>query len=298
MSTIFEKLAPGQTAFTSEVQQGDYVIEHVLGANAPAALHITARFQIYRASYVRPAPNATLTYDGQTAYFDDDDNFTDLRGGLCEFTRHWYTVPATWQEPGGTFAFTFPAYTAGVAFGSVFGATGAIANGNYYTINTNATSVSVGDSVLFDLTYLRNAQNIHVTFVTDAKYANSGTNVGIAKVLPGVGTFSSVSGTVREWSTGRTLPETIEVDSFVIHEYALADETTVDVLLPQVDRFSPVNSSGYAVDTLSSGAATYPNSTTYASMVAAGSLIVARRSDRTKYAGNIWERTTLVVAAR
>lgn len=298
MSTIFEKLAAGQAAFTTEVQQGDYIAERALGANDPTALHITARFQIYRASYARPAANTTLSYGGSTAYFDTDDGFTDLRGGLCEFTRHWYTVPATWQEPGGTFAFTFPAYTAGVAFGTVFAATGAIANGNYYTINTNATGVAVADTVLFDLSYLRNAQNIHVTFVTDAKYANSGTNVGIAKVLPGVGTFSSVSGTVREWSTGRVLPETIEVDSFVIHEYALADETTVDVLLPQVDRFSPVNSSGYAVDTLSSGAATYPNSTTYASMVAAGSLIVARRSDRTKYAGNIWERTTLVVAAR
>ena len=298
MSTIHEKRAAGQPAFTTEVQQGDYVVENVLGANDPTALHITARFQIYRASYSRPAANTTLSYGGSTAYFDTDDGFTDLRGGLCEFTRHWYTVPATWQEPGGTFAFTFPAYTAGVAFGTVFAATGAIANGNYYTINTNATGVAVAATVLFDLSYLRNAQNIHVTFVTDAKYANSGTNVGIAKVLPGVGTFSSVSGTVREWSTGRVLPETIEVDSFVIHEYALADETTVDVLLPQVDRFSPVNSSGYAVDTLSSGAATYPNSTTYASMVAAGSLIVARRSDRTKYAGNIWERTTLVVAAR
>lgn len=298
MSTIYEKLASGQAAFTTEAQQGDYVIEQVLGANDPTALHITARFQIYRASYSRPAVNATLTYGAQTAYFDTDDGFTDLRGGLCEFTRHWYTVPATWQEPGGTFAFTFPAYTAGVAFGTIFAATGAIANGNYYTVNTNATGVAVADTVMFDLSYVRNVQNYHVTFVSDAKYANSGTNVGIAKVLPGVGTFSSVSGTVREWSTGRVIAETIEVDSFVIHEYALADETTVDVLLPQVDRFSPVNSSGYAVDTLSTGTATYPNSTTYASMVAAGSLIVARRSDRTKYAGNIWERTTLVVAAR
>lgn len=303
MSTPSFITAAGQPAFTTESRVSDYVISQALGANEPSALLISARYWQTRADYARPAVNSTLTYDNGagadvTAYFIDDTEFQDLGGGMQEWTRTWATIPATWQEPGGTFAFTFPAYTAGVAFGSVFGATGAIANGNYYTINTNATSVSVGDSVLFDLTYLRNAQNIHVTFVTDAKYANSGTNVGIAKVLPGVGTFSSVSGTVREWSTGRTLPETIEVDSFVIHEYALADETTVDVLLPQVDRFSPVNSSGYAVDTLSSGAATYPNSTTYASMVAAGSLIVARRSDRTKYAGNIWERTTLVVAAR
>ncbi len=48
MSALFEKLAPGQTAFTSEVQQGDYVIEQALGANDPTALHITAKFWIYR----------------------------------------------------------------------------------------------------------------------------------------------------------------------------------------------------------------------------------------------------------
>lgn len=295
--------AAGQNAFTTETRISDYQIEHALGANEPTALSISARYMQTRADYARPAANTTLTYDNGagsdvTAYFVDDVEFQDLGGGVQEWRRIWATIPATWQEPGGTVAFTFPAYTAGVAFGSIFSATGAIANGNYYTVNTNATNIAVTDTVLFDLSYLRNSQNYHVTFVTDAKYANSGTNVGIAKVLPGVGTFSSVSGTVREWSTGRVLPQTIEVDSFIIHEYALADDTTADVLLPQVERFAPVNSSGYEVDTLSTGTATYPNSTTYASMVAAGSLIVARRSDRRKYAGNIWERTTLVVAAR
>jgi hypothetical protein len=295
--------AVGQNAFTTETRVSDYIIEQALGANEPTALIISARYWQTRADYARPAVNATLTYDNGagsdvTAYFIDDVEFQDLGGGVQEWRRTWATIPATWQEPGGTFAFTFPAYTAGVAFGSIFAATGAIANGNYYTVNTNATNIAVADTVMFDLSYLRNTQNYHVTFVTDAKYANSGTNVGIAKVLPGAGTFSSVTGTVREWSTGRTTAEPLEVDSFVIHEYALADETTADIVLPQVDAFAPVNSSGYPVDTLSTGLATYPNSTTYASMVAANNLIVARRSDRRKYAGNIWERTTLVVAAR
>ncbi len=295
--------AAGQPAFTTETRVSDYIIQQALGANEPTALIITAKYWQTRADYARPAVNATLTYDNGagsdvTAYFVDDTEFQDLGGGVQEWRRTWATIPATWQEPGGTFAFTFPADTAGVAFGSIFTATGAIANGNYYTVNTNATNIAVADTVMFDLSYLRSSQNYHVTFVADAKYANSGTNVGIAKILPGAGTFSSVSGTVREWSTGRTLPEALEVDSFLIHEYALCDETTADILLPQIDAFSPVNSSGYAVDTLSTGTATYPNSTTYASMVAAGSKIVARRSDRRKYAGNIWERTTLVVAAR
>jgi hypothetical protein len=298
MSTVFEKLAAGQPAFTTEVQQGDYVIEQVLGANDPTALHIMAVYWIYRANYSRPAANSTLSYGAQTAYFDTDDGFTDIRGGMCEFTRHWYTVPATWQEPGGTFAFTFPAYISPIAFGTLYSVTGANANGNYYDLASNAASIAAADTFLLDLNYVRNVQNYHVTFQTDAKFAGDGTRVPIAKVLPGSGAFSGVTGTLQEVRIGRTLPETLEVDSFLIHDYALCDETTADILLPQIDRFNPVNSSGYAVEYLSTGTATTPNSPTYGSMVAAGALITARRSDRRKYAGNIWERTTLVVAAR
>ncbi len=298
MSTVYEKLAPGQPAFTTEVQQGDYVIEQALGANDPTALHIMARYWIYRASYARPAANTTLSYGAQTGYFDTDDGFTDVRGGLVEFTRHWYTVPATWQEPGGTFAFTFPAYISPIAFGSLYNVTGAYANGNYYNLMTNAAAIAAADTFLLDLNYVRNVQNYHVTFQTDAKFAGDGTRVPIAKVLPGSGAFSGVTGTLQEVRIGRTLPETLEVDSYVIHDYAVADETTADILLPQVDKFTPTNSSGYPVEYLSTGLATFPNSATYGSMVAAGTLIPARRSDRRKYAGNIWERTTLVVAAR
>jgi hypothetical protein len=298
VSTIFEKLAPGQPAFTTEVQQGDYVAERALGANDPTALHIMARFQIYRASYARPAANTTLSYGGSTAYFDTDDGFTDLRGGLCEFTRHWYTVPATWQEPGGTFAFTFPAYISPIAFGTLYSVTGANTNGNYYDLATNAANIAAADTFLLDLNYVRNVQNYHVTFQTDAKFAGNGTRVPIAKVLPGSGAFSGVSGTLQEVRLGRNLPETLEVDSYVIHDYAVADETTADILLPQIARFTPTNYSGYAVEYLSTGLATFPNSATYGSMVAAGTLIAVRPSDRRKYAGNIWERTTLVVAAR
>lgn len=302
MSTLVELLAPGQPAFTSEVQQGDYVVEQVLGANEPTARHVMAKFQIYRASYVKPAANTPLTIaiDGvsTTAYFDVDDSFTDLRGGLCEFTRHWYTLPATWSEPGGTFAFTFPAYISPIAFGTTYNVTGVSANSNYYDVLSNAAGISAADTFLLDLNYVRSNQNYHVTFQADAKFSGDGTRVPIAKVLPGDGAFSGVTGTLREVAIGRTLPETLEVDSFLLHEYALADETTVDVLLPQVDKFSPVNSSAVEVDTLSTGTATTPNSATYSSMVANGVKIVARRSDRSKYAGNIYERITPLVNAR
>lgn len=295
--------AVGQNAFTTETRVSDYVIQQALGANEPTALFISARYWQTRADYARPAVNSTLTYDNGagadvTGYFVDDTEFQDVGGGVQEWRRTWATIPATWQEPGGTFAYTFPAYQAGIAFGTAFSVTGAIANGNFFTINTNATNVAVADLVHLHITYLRNSQNYRVTFATPAKYATSGVNVGIAKVLPGAGTFSSVEGKIQEISIGRYLPETLAVDSLVIHDYALADETTADIVLPQIDAFSPVNYLGYAVDSLTSGAATIPTSEQYASMVAAGSLIVAQRSDRRKYAGNIWERTTLVVAAR
>jgi hypothetical protein len=298
MSTIFEKLAVGQTAFTSEVQQGGYIIDQALGANEPTALHIMARFQIYRASYSRPAANTTLTYGAQTAYFDNDDSFTDLRGGLCEFTRHWYTIPATWQEPGGTFAYTFPSYVNGIAWGSTYSVTGIYQyNTNVTICNTSGTFVT-GVDVYLDVNYLRSNQNFHVAFSTPSIGYSGGAYFSIANVLPGHGTWSSVTGTARGGQTGRSNPETIEVDSILQHDYALADPVSVDQLLPQIDKFSPTDSSGNEVDRLSTGTATTPNSSLYQSMITAGTLIVARRSDRRKYAGNIWERTTLLVKAR
>lgn len=295
--------AAGQNAFTTETRVSDYIIEQALGANEPTALIISARYWQTRADYARPAANATITYDNGagsdvTAYFVDDVEFQDLGGGVQEWRRTWATIPATWQEPGGTFAFTFPAYISPIAFGTLYTVTGANTNGNYYDLLTNAASIAAADTFLLDLGYVRNVQNYHVTFQTDAKFAGNGTRVPIAKVLPGSGAFSGVTGTLQEVRLGRYLAETLEVDSFLIHDYAICDESTADILLPQIDRFSPVNNSGYAVESLSTGTATTPNSSTYGSMVAAGTLIPARRSDRRKYAGNIWERTTLVVAAR
>lgn len=303
MSTVFEKLGAGQTAFTDESQEGAYIIEQALGALEPSALKIRATIVQYRANYARPAANTTLTYDNGagsdvTAYFVDDVDFQDRGGGLQSWTRIWATIPATWEEPGGTFAYTFPSYIVGVAFGNIYIPTGIVANGNFFTVNTNATGISAGDGVLFDVNYIRASQNYHVTFVQPAAYVSSGVHVGVGKVFPGQNVFSDVTGVVTKWSTGRTNPETIEVDSVLLHEYALASETTADTVLPQVDKWSPVNSSGYEVDRLSSGSATFPNSTLYASMVAAGTRIPARRSDRAIYMGNIYERTTLLVTAR
>lgn len=303
MSAVTFFTDTGQPAFTTETRTGDYIVRQVLGAREPSALEISAEFTQTRADYARPAPNTTLTYDNGagsdvTAYFVDDVEFEQLGGGVQKWTRTWATIPATWQEPGGTFAFTFPSYVSGIAFGSFYSVTDCYANGNYYNLMTNAANISAADTFFLDLNYVRSNQNYHVSFQTSAKFAGDGTRVPIAKLLPGNGTFSGVTGTMFEARVGRSAPETIEVDSILLHEYVLGDETSIEVLLPQIDKFSPVGALAVETNELSTGTATVPNSATYASMVAAGTLIPARRSDRAIYMGNIYERTTLLVAAR
>lgn len=300
LANVTTFLDPSQPAFSTESAQGNTTIEFPLGAAEPTAHVVKQRYWQSETYYARPAANTTRTspYDGTTIYFIDDVDFKDEGGGMQTWTRVWASIPATWSEPGGTFAFTFPAYITAAAFGTLYTVTGIIANGNFYTANTNATGVVTGDTVQFDVNYIRASQNYHITTVTDAKFASSGSSITVAKIFPGQNVFSSVTGTVQEWSTGRSLPETIETDSILFHEYALGDPTTLDTVLPQVDKFSPVLSTGYGTDTLSTGTATTPNSATYASMIAAGTLIVARRSDRARYLGNIYERTTLMVKAR
>lgn len=298
MATTF-KVAAGQTAFTTAVQTADYEVSYPFGANEPTAIVIKAPFMQTRADYARPAANTTLTYGSATAYFIDDSDFRDERGGVCTWTRTWATIPATWSEPGGSIAYTFPAYTVGIAFGSIYPVTGFYQwNATTVICNTNATGVSAADMCFLDVNYIRANQNYHITTVERASYVQSGTYIAFLPVLPGSGVWTDVTGTVRAGNLGRSAAETIEVDSRLIHEYVLSAETTVNIDLPQVDKFSPVNSSGYEVSTLSTGTATIPNSASYASMVAAGTEIVAARSERSRYLGNIYCRTTRLVKAR
>ena len=296
-----------QPSFAAETRTGDYVYAFPLLANEPTALEVVADYTQLRANYAAPALNAPLTVPSPqniaanvTAYFTHDDDFEDLGGGVCRWKRHWFTLPASWSEPGGTFAYAFPAFTGSTSYGNVINVTGVIANGNYYSANGNITGISAGDQVYFDLNYVRSNQNLHATFYAPARYVNSGVNVGISLVLPGTGAFSGVTGQLFKGGFTRSAVETLEVDSFLVHDYALADESTVDTLLPPIDKFSPVTygfgSVGAEVSILTSS--TKPTAAQYVSMVDAGTLIVARRSDRRKYAGNIYERTTLLVKAR
>ena len=144
MASIYQKLAAGQTAFTAEAQDGDYVIEYPLGPAEPTHIAIKARFKQFRANYARPAANTTLsiTVDGsaRTAYFIDDVEAQDIRGAVKAWTRLWATVPASWSEPGGTYTYAFPAFTAAYALGNTFPISNIVASASNYTLNAAANA--------------------------------------------------------------------------------------------------------------------------------------------------------------
>jgi hypothetical protein len=94
----FFKTAAGQPAFSTEARVSDYEPGFAIGPGEPTALFITAKFWQLRANYSRPSVNSALGYNSQTAFFDDDTGFTDLTGGVMEWTRRWATVPASWND--------------------------------------------------------------------------------------------------------------------------------------------------------------------------------------------------------
>lgn len=107
MCALFFKTASGQNSFATETQVSDYVVDPALGPGEPTALFISTRFWQLRTSYSRPAANTLLTYNGQAAYFAEDIGFTDLTGGVVEWTRRWATLPAAWID-FETFSLQYP----------------------------------------------------------------------------------------------------------------------------------------------------------------------------------------------
>jgi len=296
--SIFYKTGAGQNAFTVEERVSDYIVEYPIGAAEPTAIVVSADFERTRANYARPNANALLAYNSQNVYFINDEGFQDKTGGVVRWRRTWASIPSAWSEPE-EFAFTFPSYIVGISFGSTFNVTNISASGANVTLTTTATGISSGDDVYLDLAYTRNSQNYHMTFITPALIGTSaGSWVVVANKLHGSGNFTNVSGTVRKGNTGRSTPESLVVPSRVLHEYALSSETALDTDLPIVEKFAPVNSSGYEITALSTGTATVPNSAAYANMVSTGIEIVADRSQRQRYMGNIYCRLTRLVKAR
>ncbi len=259
----------------------------------------------FRANYARPAANSNITYGAQTAYFVNDEGFSDQRGGVTTWTRTWSTVPATWYEDS-QYAFAFPAYAAS-AIGNIASVTAISANRTafpwQYTLAAAATGLAAADTAFVDVGYTQGTQaNIHVSVAAQIVSANA-THVIIGSALGAYlydngSAFTGVVGTIRKMSAYRATPGDAEpVDAIITHDYAVSDSQNIANVLPIVAKFSPIiAANGQKTDTLS--AATLPASATYASMVAAGTLIVAEPSTRDIYAGNIYERRTITVRAK
>jgi hypothetical protein len=107
MSKVFYITAPGQPAFTVATAVATAVPSFPLGALCPSHFVLKQLFIQIAANYAKPAPNSACPVAGYTAgVFINDENFTQLAGGLLRWTRVWANVPATvntYESYGATF---------------------------------------------------------------------------------------------------------------------------------------------------------------------------------------------------
>lgn len=294
MASIYQKLAAGQTAFTAEAQDGDYLIEYPLGPAEPTHIAIKARFKQFRADYARPAANTTLTYGALTAYFIDDVEFSDDRGGLCSWTRLWATIPASWSEPED-YAYTFPAFTGSNTYGTTYAVSSLnTSTGTVIVTNATSTGIAAGDAVYVQVSYTRNSTKITQTWNTLAVATTNNSQTTINGVLLGSGTISAVSGFVAKSVPARAGTLSAVAAGRLAYDYALTSISSLNTDLPLTQPFGAVDSAGIQTTTLS--ASTTPTSTIYAGYVTSGAEIVVECT-RSRYLGNIFCRQTRLVPA-
>lgn len=237
----------------------------------------------------------TADVDYTDAYLVEQGDLQDIGGGCVRYTRTYATVPDQWSLLE-SFAFTFPAYPAGTA-GTSFSVTSiAAASLGTVILGTSATGISVGETVIASVAYTRGGVKYTQTFQGAATAVSSGSSVTLpGSLLGSVGSASAVSGTVQEWTVGRSAAQPLVVGSRIVHDYALSDLASLDEDLPLSQQFRPVDSTGVATDTLS--ASSVPTSTAYATSVAERAEICAEASVRRRYMGNIYVRATRLVPA-
>jgi hypothetical protein len=286
------KTGPGQPAFTTDTQCGDYVPEYALGAAEPTALIIRAPFMETRADYIRPAANSNITYGGSTAYFIDDLSFQDLRAGVAQWTREWATIPASWSEPE-EYAFTYPAYIGSGTY-TGYSVSAITASGANYILSISGGTIVAGDTVFYSLRFTRASVVYNITGSAIAVATTNTSQVTITIGLPGTGAFSSVSGSVGLTNPIRDEAVTKVVGSRVQSDYALSNTASLNADLPLIPAFQAITTSGFITDQLST--TTVPTAANYIALINAGSEIVAECTRR-RYLGNIYVRRTRYVPA-
>ena len=116
MSQIFQKLAPGQPAFTTESQQGEWARQFAFGALEPTAVVFHGTFAQLANSYARPSDANLANYNinGVTCYFCDDTDFRDRGAAFQEWIREISSLPQNFNDYE-SFAYQFPGYYLGRA---------------------------------------------------------------------------------------------------------------------------------------------------------------------------------------
>lgn len=292
-TTIYTKLAAGQTAFTTAEQVGEYVVSYPLGSAEPTAILVRAPFEVFRPSYSRPAANSAFTYSGQTVYFANDENFSDRGASLMRFDRVWVSVPASWNEPLA-YPYSYPAVAAS-GIGTSYSISAITASGSNYVLSTSATGISAGDLVYVQVSYTRSSLKYTTSFFSTAVAATSSISVTVSGLMPGSGVFASVSGTVRKGYQGRSVQRVITSAGRVLRDYALSSQSALATDLPLFQPFGPTDSSGNIVTSLTSS--TVPSASAYGTLVASGGELVVECTYARYFNSNVYERATTLVPA-
>ncbi|HSV73457.1 MAG TPA: hypothetical protein VLH79_06835 [Chthonomonadales bacterium] len=241
--------------------------------------------------------DGTGTLTPPVAYLVGETPRRDADGGQIEYERTYATIPASWSEPE-EYPFTYPGYAA-TSLGGGLTVSAITASGINNVLSMASTSgILAGTQIYVAAKFTRSGKEYYVGFFTKAESVVASTSVTIAGGFPGSGTFSSITATVRNGTPGRTGDLSMVVPSRLVHDYALGAATTLETVLPLIERFSPIDSTGVAATILSTGAATFPNSADYSALVATNGELVAETSARRRYLGNIFVRITRLVPAR
>jgi hypothetical protein len=305
MSAITYYTATGQSAFNVATTIGNPVWEDAI-PELNAKIVFNQPFMQLAVSYSPLALNTQYPAQGTsgvpaspTYYLVGESGHSDKKAGLIEWNRTYARVPDPWSDTQ-EFAFTYPAFSIPITVGSTAAIVSISAQGSttYYVISTTLTGVTVGDQVYISCSYVRSGATYGIAMAARAVLVSSGNYVCVPYMLPGTGDFISESGTIQLFSAARAVPKTMIVSSRIQHDYALSTAEQLESNLPLIDGFRPTDTVGNEVSTLSTGAATRPNSEAYQKWMISNAEIVAETSTRERWRGNIWVRKTRLVPAK
>lgn len=299
MSVTYYK-ASAQPAFNVAVTSSLPVWENPIPAlNEKTVFRQT--FVQTSASYAPLALNTVYSAAGNygvpsspTYYLVAEEGFSDLGGGLVQWDRVYARIPTSWSE-GEEFAYTFPAFISSATAGSDQTITSISDSGSNYSISS-ALAFTTGDQVHIAVSYVRDSLTYFVGQYVKIIGGTSGSSALIPGILPGTGTFSSISGVITKEAPYRVLQKTDTVPSQLVYDYALTSTTAIDSNLPISKQFTPVDATGAETTILNTS--TKPTAAAYAGMINVGTLIVGQDSVRRRWIGNIYERATRYIPAR